>query len=80
MTERQRSTPGAPCGKGGEANHRARYVLGRAKGTNAGATQQHPRTVAVRDSKDPSGPIPAFGPVAWARFADHLAEEVSQLP
>jgi hypothetical protein len=26
------------------------------------------RTVAVRDSKDPGGPVLAFGPCAWAAF------------
>jgi hypothetical protein len=28
----------------------------------------HPRTVYVRDSKDPAGPVLAFPPAAWAAF------------
>lgn len=27
------------------------------------------RAVAVRDSKDPNGPVLAFGPAAWSSFA-----------
>jgi hypothetical protein len=30
------------------------------------------RTVAVRDSKDPGGPVLAFGPDDWQRFADQV--------
>jgi len=30
------------------------------------------RTVAIRDSKDPTGPVLAFGPHVWKRFADRL--------
>ena len=30
------------------------------------------RTVAVRDSKDPEGPVLAFGPKDWQRFADRV--------
>ncbi|ROO60045.1 uncharacterized protein DUF397 [Micromonospora sp. Llam0] len=30
----------------------------------------HPRTVAVRDSKDHTGPILTFGTAAWQRFVD----------
>jgi len=30
------------------------------------------RTVAVRDSKDPEGPVLAFGPKGWQRFADRV--------
>ncbi|MGW4502266.1 DUF397 domain-containing protein [Micromonospora sp. NPDC004336] len=29
-----------------------------------------PETVAVRDSKDPSGPALLFPPAAWAAFAE----------
>ncbi|MER6567365.1 DUF397 domain-containing protein [Streptomyces sp. NPDC001093] len=32
-----------------------------------------PHTVAVRDSKNPLGPILTLSPAAWARFAGHLA-------
>ncbi|WBB75040.1 DUF397 domain-containing protein [Micromonospora sp. WMMD1128] len=31
-----------------------------------------PGVVAVRDSKDPAGPILAFGPDAWRAFVDRL--------
>jgi hypothetical protein len=35
-------------------------------------------TVAVRDSKDPNGPVLAFGPRAWGQFAGQVkAEEPS---
>jgi len=30
------------------------------------------RVIAVRDSKDPHGPVLAFTPHAWRRFADRL--------
>jgi hypothetical protein len=30
------------------------------------------RIVAVRDSKDPHGPVLAFGPEAWKRFAGQV--------
>ena len=30
------------------------------------------RTVVVRDSKDPEGPVLKFGPYAWQRFADQV--------
>jgi hypothetical protein len=30
------------------------------------------RTVAVRDSKDPEGPVLVFGPKDWRRFADRV--------
>lgn len=30
------------------------------------------RTIAVRDSKDPDGPMLAFGPRAWERFATQV--------
>ncbi|WDZ87401.1 DUF397 domain-containing protein [Micromonospora cathayae] len=29
-----------------------------------------PPTVAIRDSKDPDGPVLLFAPTAWAAFAD----------
>jgi hypothetical protein len=31
-----------------------------------------PDTVALRDSKDPHGPVLVFGPRAWRRFADQV--------
>ncbi|WP_326562268.1 DUF397 domain-containing protein [Micromonospora sp. NBC_01796] len=30
-----------------------------------------PHAIAVRDSKDPDGPVLTFGRTAWARFATH---------
>ncbi|MCZ7423888.1 DUF397 domain-containing protein [Verrucosispora sp. WMMA2121] len=33
-----------------------------------------PATVAVRDSKDPSGPVLAFDPAAWRSFLDHTKQ------
>jgi len=30
------------------------------------------RVIAVRDSKDPSGPVLAFGPQDWQRFTDRV--------
>jgi len=32
------------------------------------------RTVVVRDSKDPKGPVLAFGPKDWQRFADWVRQ------
>ncbi|MEU5941583.1 DUF397 domain-containing protein [Micromonospora sp. NPDC047548] len=33
-----------------------------------------PGVVAVRDSKDPSGPVLTFGPDAWRAFVARVAE------
>jgi hypothetical protein len=33
------------------------------------------RIVAVRDSQDPQGPVLAFGPEAWKRFAGQVKAE-----
>ncbi|MEV0429942.1 DUF397 domain-containing protein [Micromonospora sp. NPDC050495] len=33
-----------------------------------------PDVVAVRDSKDPSGPVLAFAPAAWRAFLAHTPE------
>ncbi|MFG1838453.1 DUF397 domain-containing protein [Micromonospora sp. NPDC049175] len=33
-----------------------------------------PGLVAVRDSKDPSGPALTFSPVAWVAFVSQVAE------
>jgi Domain of unknown function (DUF397) len=30
------------------------------------------RLIAVRDSKNPSGPVLAFGPRGWQRFTDRV--------
>ncbi|MEV0003117.1 DUF397 domain-containing protein [Micromonospora sp. NPDC050980] len=32
-----------------------------------------PGVVAVRDSKDPAGPVLAFVPAAWRAFVDRIA-------
>jgi hypothetical protein len=40
-----------------------------ANGGNCVEVAAAARTVAVRDSKDPGGPLLAFGPRAWERFA-----------
>jgi hypothetical protein len=32
--------------------------------------------VAIRDSKDPHGPVLAFGAQDWKRFADHVKADV----
>jgi len=34
------------------------------------------RTVAVRDSQDPKGPLLTFGPDDWQRFADQVKADV----
>ncbi|MGW5353614.1 DUF397 domain-containing protein [Streptomyces sp. NPDC004031] len=34
-----------------------------------------PRTVHVRDSKDPEGPALAFAPAAWSAFLAYAAEQ-----
>lgn len=33
-----------------------------------------PRVVAVRDSKDPTGPVLTFAPAAWRAFVAQVAE------
>ena len=43
-----------------------------ANGGNCVEVAAAARTVAVRDSKDPGGPLLAFGPRAWARFAGRV--------
>jgi hypothetical protein len=35
-------------------------------------TDNLPGLVAVRDSKDPAGPVLAFPPAAWHAFVTHL--------
>ncbi|ROT33987.1 DUF397 domain-containing protein [Micromonospora sp. HM5-17] len=37
-------------------------------GGNCVEVADRPGRVFVRDSKDPSGPVLAFGPVAWRHF------------
>ncbi|HEY0700317.1 MAG TPA: DUF397 domain-containing protein [Micromonospora sp.] len=36
--------------------------------------------VAVRDSKDPAGPVLAFGRVAWCGFVGGLARSAARRP
>jgi hypothetical protein len=43
-----------------------------ANGGNCVEVATGPSTIAVRDSKDPSGPVLAFGPRAWERFAGQV--------
>lgn len=51
--------------------NRAAWRKSSYSGNNGGACIEvaAARTVAVRDSKDPDGPVLAFGPQAWAAFA-----------
>jgi Domain of unknown function (DUF397) len=37
------------------------------------------RTVAIRDSKDPKGPVLAFGPDDWQRFADRVKGDATSV-
>ncbi|EEP72975.1 hypothetical protein MCAG_03302 [Micromonospora sp. ATCC 39149] len=45
-------------------------------GTNGGTlvevADNLPGVVGVRDSKDPTGPALAFGPLAWRAFVAHI--------
>ncbi len=45
-------------------------------GSNANCVEiaELDRVVAVRDSKDPAGPVLAFDHSAWAHFVRHLSE------
>jgi len=43
-----------------------------ANGGNCVEVAAASRAVAVRDSKDPGGPVLAFGPRAWERFATQV--------
>jgi hypothetical protein len=43
-----------------------------ANGGNCVEVAAATRTVAVRDSKDPAGPLLAFGPHAWERFTSQV--------
>jgi hypothetical protein len=50
--------------------NRAAWRTSSYSGNNGGACIEvaAARIVAVRDSKDPAGPVLAFGPRAWATF------------
>ncbi|MGH3200557.1 MAG: DUF397 domain-containing protein [Streptosporangiaceae bacterium] len=50
--------------------NRAAWRKSSYSGNNGGACIEvaAARAVAVRDSKDPDGPVLAFGPQAWATF------------
>lgn len=54
--------------------NRAAWRKSSYSGNNGGACIEvvAARTVAVRDSKDPDGPILAFGPQAWTVFTARL--------
>ncbi|MGH3189054.1 MAG: DUF397 domain-containing protein [Streptosporangiaceae bacterium] len=54
--------------------NRAAWRKSSYSGNNGGACIEvaAARTVAVRDSKDPSGPVLPFGPQAWAVFTDRV--------
>jgi hypothetical protein len=49
----------------------AAFLLGQ-HGGNCIEIAAMARMVAVRDSKDPDGPVLAFGPNDWQRFADQV--------
>ena len=56
------------------------FVKSSYSGGNAGqecveVARNLPHTVAVRDSKNPAGPILTLSPAAWDRFAGHLARK-----
>jgi hypothetical protein len=46
-----------------------------ANGGNCVEVAATARTVAVRDSKDPNGPVLAFGPYAWEQFAGQVKKD-----
>ncbi|MEU8259374.1 DUF397 domain-containing protein [Micromonospora sp. NPDC048999] len=45
-------------------------------GSNANCVEvaELPRAIAVRDSKDPAGPVLAFERAAWSAFVDGVPE------
>jgi hypothetical protein len=50
-----------------------------ANGGNCVEVAAAARTVAVRDSKDPSGPVLAFGRRAWERFGTQVKEDAPRV-
>jgi hypothetical protein len=54
--------------------NRAAWRTSSYSGNNGGACIEVAavRTVAVRDSKDPAGPVLAFGPRTWAAFTTRV--------
>ncbi|MEN3609605.1 DUF397 domain-containing protein [Plantactinospora sp. ZYX-F-223] len=57
----------------------ARWRKSTHSGTNGGGcvevADNLPGVVAVRDSKDPAGPVLTFGPEAWRAFVSLAARE-----
>ncbi|HEY0700649.1 MAG TPA: DUF397 domain-containing protein [Micromonospora sp.] len=57
---------------------RARWRKSTRSGNNGGAcvevADNLPGVVGVRDSKDPTGPVLAFDPVAWRAFVARVAQ------
>ena len=46
-----------------------------ANGGNCVEVAAAARTIAIRDSKDPHGPVLAFGPRAWGWFAGQVKKD-----
>jgi hypothetical protein len=46
-------------------------------GSNCVEVGNEPRRVLVRDTTDRSGPVLAFGPAAWRRFADQVKRSLA---
>ena len=59
--------------------NRAAWRKSSYSGNNGGACIEvaAARTVAVRDSKDPHGPVLAFGPQAWAAFTARVKTDAA---
>lgn len=59
----------------------ARWRKSSRSGSNGGncveVADNLPGLVAVRDSKDPAGPVLAFAPVAWSTFTTALKSPVT---
>ncbi|MFC6015873.1 DUF397 domain-containing protein [Plantactinospora solaniradicis] len=57
----------------------ARWRKSTRSGTNGGecveVADNLPGVVAVRDSKDPTGPVLSFGPEAWRAFVGLVASQ-----
>ncbi|MEU9617519.1 DUF397 domain-containing protein [Streptomyces sp. NPDC088251] len=56
-----------------------KFVKSSYSGGNAGqecveVARNIPRTIAVRDSKRPDGPVIVLGPAAWDAFRDGLVQ------
>jgi hypothetical protein len=62
--------------------NRAKWRTSSYSGNNGGACIEvaAARDVAVRDSKNPSGPVLAFEPQTWAAFTVSMKADVSKTP